>query len=81
MQFAKRKQHFSFLQNMFRHSCAVIFSYKCSTVVHLKFHYMHDCVTELRHEIYKFTNIGIRWEQRTALAPAVVKKKKKTRNK
>lgn len=56
-----------------------VFSCKCSTVVHSKFHCLQDCVTELRHEIYNL-NIGIHWEQRTALASTVVKKKK-ARNK
>lgn len=57
-----------------------VFSCKCSTVVHLKFHCLQDCVTELRHEIYNL-NIGIHWEQRTALASTVVKKKKQEINK
>ena len=36
---------------MFRHSY-VIFRCKCSTVVRLNFHCIHDYVREVRHKIY-----------------------------
>ena len=62
--FFKKETTFFILQNMFRHSY-VIFSCKCSTVIHLNFHCMHDYVIELCHKNYgNNLKIGIHWEQR-----------------
>ena len=62
---------------MFQHS-HVIFSCKCSTVLHLNFHCIHDCVTESHHKIYvNNLNIGIPWEQRLCTCKQYLKRKQK----
>lgn len=61
--FKKRKQHFSFTKyvSTFLYHIQL---WRCSTVVHVNFHWIHDII-KLRHKIYVNHQ---HWEQRTTRA-------------